>query len=314
MGGRKVKYQEGLVSVITPTYRTTKYLTRAIDSILNQTYKNIECILVNDNIPGDEYSLELYKIIQKYKNDSRFIFLEQPDHINGAVARNYGIKAAHGEYIAFLDDDDWWKIDKIEKQIDFIRKQNQSCGGVSTLVESYEKDIAVRWMRPYKDGKISKQILRREVDIVTGSFLAKHEALDDAGYFDPRLKRHQEVQLLTFFTDKYEIKLLKEYLTCYNLSSNNNMPNSEKLRKLKEDFFEAVSPVMNKFGKWEVKRIRALHKFELAYIEYKEKKFKNFLKDTFYILIDPITFSLAIKRVLQRQKEYKKPNIVLKGE
>ena len=165
-----MNYIEGLVSVITPTYHSSDYIERAIDSILGQTYRNIECIVINDNTPGDTYSQELYMKIAKYKDDPRFVFLEQEVHINGAAARNYGIKRAHGEYIAFLDDDDWWKPEKIEHQVEFIKKQDSTCGGVSTLVEYYEGDIAVRWMRPYKDGKITKQILRREVDVNTGSF------------------------------------------------------------------------------------------------------------------------------------------------
>ena len=194
-----MKYIEGLVSVITPTFRSADYIERAIDSILGQSYKNIECIIINDNTPMMITRRHFTKKIEKYYADERFVFLEQPMHINGAAARNYGIERAHGEYIAFLDDDDWWKSEKIEKQVDFICKQSSSCGGVSTLVEYYENDKPIRWMRPYKDGKITKEILRRQIDINTGTFMAKHEALDDAGVFDPNLKRHQEVQLLTFF-------------------------------------------------------------------------------------------------------------------
>ena len=302
-----MKYIEGLVSVITPTYHSSEYIERAIDSILGQTYKKIECIVINDNIPGDKYSVELYKKIEKYKSDPRFVFLEQEIHVNGAVARNYGIQHAHGEYIAFLDDDDWWKCDKIMRQVAFIKKQEHQCGGVSTLVEYYENDTAVRWMRPYKDGKITKQILRREIDVNTGTFMAKHAALDVTGGFDPKLKRHQEVQLLTNFTDVYQIKLLPEYLMCYNTSSNNNMPNSERLRSLKEDFFASVMPIMKKYNKNEIYRIKALHKFELAYIELREKKYACFLKDSVCILKDPITFYLALKRVVQRKLEFRKP-------
>lgn len=299
-----MKYIEGLVSVITPTFRSADYIERAIDSILRQTYKNIECIIINDNTPNDEYSKELYKKIEKYYDDKRFVFLEQPIHINGAAARNYGIERAHGEYIAFLDDDDWWKPEKIEKQVKFIRKQSPSCGGVSTLVEYYENDKIIRWMRPYKDGKITKEILRRQVDINTGTFMAKHEALDDAGMFDSKLKRHQEVQLLTFFSYKYEIKLLPEYLMCYNLSTNNNMPTSEKLRQYKADFFKSVEPILSTYSSSEVRRIKALHRFELAYIEYKEHKYRQFFIDAFGILRDLKTFCLALKRVKERRAEY----------
>ena len=94
---------------------------------------------------------------------------------------------------------------------------------------------------------------------------------------------------------------------CYNMSSNNNMPNSEKLRDLKEDFFASVTPIMQKLGKSEIGRIKALHKFELAYIEFKEKKYKAFIRDAMCVLRDPLTLALAFKRVVQRKVECRKP-------
>ena len=299
-----MSYQKDLVSVVMPTYHDTQYLERAVDSVLNQTYKDIECILVNDNTPGDEYSQKLYAVIEKYK-DKRFVFLEQEKHINGAAARNFGIRHAHGEFIAFLDADDWWKPEKVEKQVRFMRETG--CAGSSTLVEYYDEDTAVRWMRPYKDGKIAKQILRREVDVNTGTFMAKHTALDKAGYFDESLKRHQEVQLLTMFTSKYSIRLLPEYLTCYNTSSNNNMPNPDNFRRMKEALYHSVSSVMDRMGRREKRRIRALNNFELGYMEFREKMYREALEDSIWIFTDPITLFLAVKRVYQRTLEFRKP-------
>ena len=69
-----MKYQKGLVSVIMPTYRDTVELNRAIDSVLAQTYPHIECILINDNTPDDEYSQKLYQKIARYRQDPRFVF------------------------------------------------------------------------------------------------------------------------------------------------------------------------------------------------------------------------------------------------
>ena len=106
-----MKYVEGLVSVIMPTYKRSEKLLRAIDSVLNQTYKNLELLLVNDNEPFDEYTELLEKNeVEKYSNDERFHLILQDKHINGAVARNVGIRQARGQYIAFLDDDDWWEL------------------------------------------------------------------------------------------------------------------------------------------------------------------------------------------------------------
>ena len=95
-----MKYVEGLVSVIMPTYKRSEKLLRAIDSVLNQTYKNLELLLVMI-MSIDEYTELLKKRVEKYSNDERFRLILQDKHINGAVARNVGIRQARGQYIAF---------------------------------------------------------------------------------------------------------------------------------------------------------------------------------------------------------------------
>ena len=73
-------YVKGLVSVVIPTYQRSDLLTRAIDSVLNQSYEQIECIVVNDNVPNDKYSLALYDLLKQYSVDDRFKFIEQEKH------------------------------------------------------------------------------------------------------------------------------------------------------------------------------------------------------------------------------------------
>ncbi len=300
-------YIEGLVSVVIPTYKRAELLSRAIDSVLNQTYPDIECIVVNDNIPNDEYSKVLYRLLEKYKPDNRFVFLEQEKHINGAEARNCGIRNAKGEYVAFLDDDDWWKPEKIERQVAFIKKQSELCGGVSTLVEFYTKGKPFRWSRPYKDGKICLQILRREVDVTTCSIMLKHEALDNAGYFDNSLRRHQEIQLLSYFTSKYELKLLPEHLTCVNCDDCVRNATSEKIVGIKKDFFNSVKPLLESLSKSEKRSVYTVHELEIVWIEFKEKKYvKAFLRG-FKAILSPIAFLMMLKVVKNRRLEYIQP-------
>lgn len=298
-----MKYENGLVSVIIPTYHRADSLQRAIDSVLKQTYKNLECILVNDNIPDDDYSNVLYSVIHKYEKDNRFIFLEQSKHINGAAARNYGIEHAKGEFIAFLDDDDWWKNDKIEKQIKFFRSCDNECGGVSTLVEYYSEGKLIQKSLPYKSGKIYKEILMRDIDVTTCSLLLKHEYLDKTGYFDINLKRHQEIQLLTFFTYYYELCLLPEHLVCITADINENRPNSEKMKKQKEALYQSVRPIMGRMLRTEQQRIRDLNKFEVAFCEIKERKYGNAIKDACAVFRNPKTLFYALRRVFTRIQE-----------
>ena len=297
-------YVKGLVSVVIPTYQRSDLLTRAIDSVLNQSYEQIECIVVNDNVPNDKYSLALYDLLKQYSVDDRFKFIEQEKHINGAEARNCGIRKAKGEYIAFLDDDDWWKPQKIERQIAFIQSQSYTCGGVSTLVEFYSHGKPFRWSSPYKDGKIYLQILRREIDVTTCSILLKHDALDDAGYFDNSLKRHQEIQLLSFFTYKYEIKLLPEHLTCVNCDDSVRNPNSEQLVEIKKAFFTSIDPLLKSLPNRELKTIRTVHELEIALVEFREHKYFQAIHRGIKAISNPASFYMMLRVVTRRLKEH----------
>ena len=71
-----------LVSCIIPSYKRCETVTRAVDSVLAQTYKNIEVCIVDDNTPGDEYSLQLQEVLNKYKRDNRVRYISQNKHIN----------------------------------------------------------------------------------------------------------------------------------------------------------------------------------------------------------------------------------------
>ena len=113
---------EELVSAIIITYkRDVNVLKRAIESIENQTYRNIEIIVVDDNSNNDKYRMNLKKYIKEKNN---IVYLEHERNYGAQISRNDGIKIAKGKYIAFLDDDDSWMPKKIEKQIELFKSSN----------------------------------------------------------------------------------------------------------------------------------------------------------------------------------------------
>lgn len=106
------------VSVIIPMHNSSKHLEECLQSVINQTYHNIEIIIVDDK-SGDN-SIELAK---KFK-DERIRIVELENNVGPAIARNKGIEESTGDYICFLDSDDYWAKDKLEKQVDFIEKND----------------------------------------------------------------------------------------------------------------------------------------------------------------------------------------------
>ena len=103
------------VSVIIPMYNASNYIIECVNSVINQTYKNLEIILIDDKSKDD--TLEKVSSIK----DKRIKIIKLKKNSGAAITRNKGIEAATGDYIAFLDSDDFWKEDKIEKQVEFIK-------------------------------------------------------------------------------------------------------------------------------------------------------------------------------------------------
>jgi len=107
-----------MVSIIMPVYNSEKYIGKAINSIINQTYADWELIVIND--ASEDKSL---KIIEGYL-DKRIKIIKNEVNMGVAISRNKGIQIASGRYIAFIDSDDCWKKNKLEKQINFMEKEN----------------------------------------------------------------------------------------------------------------------------------------------------------------------------------------------
>ena len=116
-----------LVSVIIPTYKRADMVVHAVESVLNQTYTNLEVIVVNDNKPEyAEYNTTDQRLQQEL-NDGRLRIIHTAGGTGGGAARNYAVSQARGEYLAFLDDDDEFEPDKIETQLRFMLDNNLDC-------------------------------------------------------------------------------------------------------------------------------------------------------------------------------------------
>ena len=108
------------ISIIIPVYNTEEYIRECLDSVTNQTFKNFECICINDGSADNSL-----KILEEYaKSDSRFTVINLPENKGQGCARNEGLKVAKGEYITFIDSDDWVTNDYLEILYKTIEKYN----------------------------------------------------------------------------------------------------------------------------------------------------------------------------------------------
>jgi glycosyltransferase involved in cell wall biosynthesis len=125
-----------LVTAIIATYKRAALVPRAIESVRNQTYSNLEIIVVDDGSPDDTES------VVRAIPDERIRYIRHEKNKGLPAGRNTGIRAAKGEYIAFLDDDDEWRADKIERQLKSIRNYDAVLCGV--LVDNWRLSIHPR--------------------------------------------------------------------------------------------------------------------------------------------------------------------------
>lgn len=128
------KYTTDSVSVVTPNYNCEKFIAGTINSVLNQTYTNWEMLIVDDCSTDNSY-----EIACKYaEKDSRIKVFRNEKNSGAAISRNKAIENANGEYVAFLDSDDIWLPEKLEKQIKFMKENN--CDFSFTEYEHIDED------------------------------------------------------------------------------------------------------------------------------------------------------------------------------
>jgi len=173
-----------LVSVILPTYNREKYIKRAIESVLNQTYKNIELIIIND-CSRDKTA----EITSNYiRNGSPIVNLFNEENLGLVRSLNKGIKNATGKYIARIDDDDYWcDKNKLAKQVEFLEKNLDYVlvGGGIIRVDESDKEI-VRHMLPENDSDIRNLIIIDNT-FAHASVVFRKDAWEKVGGYDENL-------------------------------------------------------------------------------------------------------------------------------
>lgn len=292
--------QDIKVSCIIPSYKRCDTVTRAIDSVLKQTYKNIEVCLVDDNVPGDEYSQKLKEALKKYEGDNRVRYISQEKHINGAVARNVGIKAATGDYISFLDDDDEWLPEKIERQMKLLHA-DPTLDACTVLWELYQDGKKIRKCVPYIADDLQLKVFLRSVVIYTSTIIIRKKAIEQFGGFDEKLSRHQDLQFIIDSLKCAKYGVLNEYYVVVHTDSQINRPDVKKLIKVKKDFFRSVSDQFNRYNGTDKKRIMNAHYYEVAFQALKSKDYSIVIK---YVLKAGIKIQ-SIKDLINRIKERK---------
>jgi len=209
------------VSVIIPTFNRAHLVGRAIHSVLVQTYQDFEIIVVDD---GSTDNTE--KVIKSF-NDPRIRYVRHEKNKGGSAARNTGIKTARGKYIAFLDDDDEWLPEKLEKQINKFQTLPSIFGvvysGFSYVSENGE---IISNVIPTLRGKVYDNLLKENI-LGSPTPLIKKNCFKKAGLFDETLPSCQDWDMWIRLSKYYYFDfvpdiLAKHYVHRHRISANLN--------------------------------------------------------------------------------------------
>ena len=244
-----------LVSVIIPTYKRSETLLSTIDSVLCQTYKNIEVIVVDDNGLGTEYQIETQKRLSKYIDEGLITYIPHNVNKNGSAARNTGIAASKGVFINLLDDDDKLAPEKIEMQVEKLRNTDDSigatyCNSLIIICENVTHRIKKLVTKVYAEGDLCREYLTDKARFNTSTILFKRDALAQLKGFDENFIRHQDFELMVRFFCLYKIVCTgPEPLVIYDVTSDRiNMPNGDRDFMVKKYFLSVFESEFNRRG------------------------------------------------------------------
>lgn len=213
------------ISVIIPTYNRESLICRSVKSVLENTYKNIEVIVVDDG--STDNTSEIIKEI----NDKRFKYIKLRKNRGACYARNLGIKKSTGKYIAFQDSDDLFHKDKLEKQIKNLIKNNSDLDFCKILIHetNYDAFIPTNELEEKFNKQPFNTLLCSGNFISTQAILAKKEIFNKM-QFDTTLPRFQDFDLILRISNKYKISYTNEALVELYRQEDSISRNSDKLK------------------------------------------------------------------------------------
>jgi len=198
------------VSVVIPAYNAEGFIAETLDSVLAQTFQDYEVVVVDDGSVDDTRG-----VVESY-DEPRFRYIRQ-ENGGASRARNRGIASSSGEFIAFLDSDDLWVPEKLERQVEVFRR-NPSLGLVSTLHDAYSPATGERETsglrkreRLFSGPSVVHNIVAWS-GLATPTVMVPRWVLDEVGVFDPELRSGEDDNLWVRITARHPAELVDEVL------------------------------------------------------------------------------------------------------
>lgn len=151
------------VSVIVPTHNRPHFLGRTIDSLLAQTYRHTEIVVVDDNSPDSPARANTQALMKKYENNNNVVYVQNEKSLGGGPARNAGIAVATGDYVTFLDDDDVYLPEKIDTQLSFMLANDLDMSFTDVFLHSADGKLVEYRRHSYVDDCSNEALFRQHI-------------------------------------------------------------------------------------------------------------------------------------------------------
>ena len=224
-------HTDKLVSAIIPAYNARNFIQKTLDSIIQQTYANLEIIVVDDGSQDDTASV----VIANLNKDKRITFLRQPN-LGVAAARNLAIEHSGGEFIAPCDADDLWHPQKIEKQIQCMTVSDGNVGLVYVWTERIDEyDQVVSFGKKYDiQGNVIKPLLLTNFVGGGSTPLIRRSCIDKVGNYNLTFKERncqgaEDWEFYLRIAGDFQFKLVPSVLLKYRLTNNSMSSNQEEM-------------------------------------------------------------------------------------
>lgn len=262
------------VSIIIPTYKRAKYIKRAIKSILQQTYNNFEIIVVDDNNQDTKDRENMESLMQEYKENDKIIYIKHEKNRNGAAARNTGIAVAKGDYITFLDDDDYFLRDRLKILVNELEENKEYNAAFTGVIFTKNKKIMKKLeaKNPYSE---EEALLKQEAFFGTGSnMFLRTEAVKQLEKFDETFLRNQDFEFMVrYFSKNNKILAVNKYLVVKTNDNVINIPNIDKTLQIREKYLNKFNENIKKFNKTEIYRKNYL---DILYMTIQNKDWNEY--------------------------------------
>lgn len=214
------------VSVVIPTYNFGSFIADAITSVLAQTHPAAEIIVVDDGSTDDTES-----IVRKFSENVRYI---KQENAGVCAARNLGVAESCGKYIAFLDADDAWLPDKIEKQVAKFARDD-GIGLVHCGMKEFDSESGDTLQLHLEGGEgwVAQRIALWEKPVIgpPSSIMVRREVIDEVGGFDTRLKNGEDWEFCLRVARKYKVGFVAEVLVNYRNHGDNATKNIDEMER-----------------------------------------------------------------------------------